>query len=161
MPANSVTPNMTTAHTPAPWSLMEYQVSGDPCVDRKLRVVRDVPNEPVADICEINEDLINNEAMGNARLIVAAVNACGAINPKNPIAVAEAIRALFNAATRSVDATTAEDAEQARRRMRAAIYAALDVHSARDANNVSALPCGCDPGAAYTCEQHRGTDVRA
>ena len=37
------------------------------------------------------------EKIGNARLIVAAVNSCFAVNPSNPLAVAEALREIINA----------------------------------------------------------------
>lgn len=43
------------------------------------------------------------EAEENARLIVAAVNACFAINPSNPLAVAEAMGEVVEALRRIAD----------------------------------------------------------
>jgi hypothetical protein len=68
MTKSSVT-ETTTMHTPGPWTLMEFNSTS---YRRQLEVVRDVPNESVAHVCTINEDLINNEAAHNARLIAAA-----------------------------------------------------------------------------------------
>lgn len=43
------------------------------------------------------------EQIGNAHLIVAAVNACFAVNPSNPMAVAEGMAELVEAAHKAKD----------------------------------------------------------
>jgi len=58
-----------------------------------------------------------SEAQANAALIVAAVNACFAINPSSPLAVAEALPELVEALetihVRTEEYTTATDKERA------------------------------------------------
>jgi len=58
-----------------------------------------------------------SEAQANAALIVAAVNACFAINPSSPLAVAEALPELVEALetihVRTEEYTTAPDKERA------------------------------------------------
>lgn len=49
----------------------------------------------VAHIAKVNVD--NYDNVGNANLIVSAVNACISINPDNPQAVAESIKEMYEA----------------------------------------------------------------
>lgn len=63
------------------------------------------------------------EAAANAALIVAAVNACFALNPDNPLAVAEALPELVKAVVDFLEwgAMTGSDLELHRGKFRAAL----------------------------------------
>lgn len=63
-------------HTPGPWSHMEINHS-----NRKasIDIVRDVEEEPVAHICTMNDDLINEESLANTLLVAAAPDMLAAL----------------------------------------------------------------------------------
>lgn len=83
--------------TPGPWKIGLYK-------DGKVNIdapAAPIPWEGLARV-QVKVDLrIDPEGDANAALIVAAVNACFAINPSNPQAVAEALPELVKACRES------------------------------------------------------------
>jgi len=54
----------------------------------------------------------DNEALANARLIVAAVNGCISVNPDNPLAVAEDIKDMYETLRLTTKASDEEIIEE-------------------------------------------------
>ena len=82
---------MSTKHSQLPWRLSfgTLQVS---IYSADTGVVAYMPRVEY----ERPKPIINEEEKANADLILAAVNACGKVNPNNPIAAAEALPELLD-----------------------------------------------------------------
>lgn len=73
---NSTDVENVIRHTPGPWSHMEINHSNR---EASIDIVRDVEGEPVAHICTMNDDLINEESLANTLLIAAAPDMLAAL----------------------------------------------------------------------------------
>ena len=72
-------------YTQGPWTYAGYvAMHGGLCITAKRNAVAVLSNK-------------RNEGEGNARLVVAAVNACQEVNAENPLAVAESIKEMYEA----------------------------------------------------------------
>lgn len=83
----------TIAHTPGPWTVEH----ADEPNDSWRNIYASKPRQHIATVHSIEPRLGTSDEVDcrpNADLIVAACNACMAVNPSNPIGVAEAIPEL-------------------------------------------------------------------
>lgn len=71
--------------------------------EHEFEISYDTPDGLTYPIADIHGRLEYGDAEANARLIVAAVNACQKVNPENPLAVAGSIQEMYEALKKCAD----------------------------------------------------------
>lgn len=153
MPANEIVTEKTVTHTAGPWTV---KVSPH---QREFTHFIERPATADVDRLTIAAVVNNNDSAADAHLIAASpalLKAC-------KLALMEFER---NAYQKKADPEVVRMIEMAvyKAEGRPGVIERMtnDGSIGTGPNrNLSAMPCGCDPGAAYTCDQHRGTDVQA
>ena len=107
-------------HTPLPWAWVDGNVMQAGCPDEEPVIEA----ESVCAKCGHFQDVKVLAYPADRALIIACVNACGAVNPENPAAAAEALAGLLAACAgllESFEHGDAWESYKAMKRARAAV----------------------------------------